>query len=285
MKIITSPQEMKNISLTYQKGGQTIGFVPTMGALHKGHLSLLDIAKKQSDVCVMSIFVNPVQFGPKEDFKKYPRPFREDCDKAEAAGCDIVFAPSTEAMYPEHYSTYVTVEGITERLCGASRPGHFRGVTTVVLKLFNIVMPQTAVFGQKDAQQVVVIKRMVHDLDISVRIVVGATVREFDGLAMSSRNVYLTAPERCDAPLICKGLQAAEKAYVEGERNADTLIGLIKNVYSGTGMFSPEYIEIADITTLQPLKVLEKTALIAVACRTKESTTRLIDNIIVGGRM
>jgi pantoate--beta-alanine ligase len=170
MKIVKSPAEMKNLSMTMQRSGSSVGLVPTMGALHKGHVSLLDRIKDTCDFSVMSIFVNPVQFGPKEDFQKYPRPFDDDCEIAEKAGCDVIFAPSKEDMYPENYFTYVNVENITDGLCGASRPGHFRGVATVVLKFFNIVMPQIACFGQKDAQQVLVIKRMVHDLNLSVTI-------------------------------------------------------------------------------------------------------------------
>jgi pantoate--beta-alanine ligase len=283
VKIVTSPQEMKNISLTYQRGGKTIGFVPTMGALHAGHLSLLEVSKKQADISVMSIFVNPVQFGPKEDFKQYPRPFNDDCAKAETAGCEIVFAPSVEAMYPEHYNTYVSVDKITDRLCGASRPGHFRGVTTIVLKLFNIINPQVAVFGQKDAQQVLVIKRMVKDLDMSVRIEVAPIIREPDGLAMSSRNTYLTVSERRDAPLIYAGLKEAKAAYDQGERDAGRLHEILSKKYSESGLFKPEYIEIVDTIEFQPQKTMQGTSLIAVAFRTRESNTRLIDNIITGG--
>ncbi|MDO5576348.1 MAG: pantoate--beta-alanine ligase, partial [Fibrobacter sp.] len=167
MKIVRTVTEMKNLSLMVNKTGRTIGFVPTMGALHEGHLSLLKIAQENADFVVMSIFVNPTQFGPNEDFDKYPRVLEQDCAKASEAGCDVIFAPSVEQMYPEGYSTYVDVGDITTRLCGASRPNHFRGVTTVVMKLLNIVMPQCAVFGQKDAQQVLVLKRMLRDLNCS----------------------------------------------------------------------------------------------------------------------
>ena len=283
MKIVRSPNEMKNLSLTLQRGGSTVGLVPTMGALHQGHLSLLERANSQCDYSVMSIFVNPTQFGPAEDFKKYPRPFDTDCKLAEKAGCDFLFAPSQEDMYPQHYNTYVSVENITERLCGAARPGHFRGVTTVVLKFLNIVNPQIAVFGQKDAQQVLVLKRMVHDLNLSVLIDIAPIIREADGLAMSSRNFYLTTDERNEAPGIYKGLIAAEEKYVAGERNAGVLISKVKKVYEQFSFIDIEYIEIVDTTGLASLETISSTSLIAVACRTKQSKTRLIDNLIVGG--
>lgn len=284
MKIIKSAAEMKNLSLTFQKSGKTIGLIPTMGALHKGHLSLLEAAQEKCDLTVMSIFVNPVQFGPQEDYQKYPRPFDEDCRKAQMSGCDIVFAPSIEDMYPTYYCTYVSLEGITDRLCGAARPGHFRGVATVVLKLFNIVMPQIAVFGAKDAQQVIVIKRMVRDLNLSVRLEVAPIMREEDGLAMSSRNVYLTEAERKKAPLIFSGLKKTSDFFSNGERNALKLQEIIRTEYQGAlPLVYPEYIEIVDLNELKPLEKISEAALIAVACRTKESKTRLIDNIVVGG--
>lgn len=285
MKIIKSPVEMKNLSHTLLRGGKTIGLVPTMGALHAGHLSLLDIIRKQTDYSVMSIFVNPTQFGPQEDFQRYPRPFEDDCALAQKAGCDIIFAPSKEDMYPQHYYTYISVENITTRLCGLSRPNHFRGVTTVVAKLFNIVSPQVAVFGQKDAQQVVVIKRMVRDLDMAVKIEVAPIIRESDGLAMSSRNRYLTAAERVKVPLIYSGLKKAKELYDAGERNARALVESVKSIYVKTDIFSPEYIELVNTITLTPVERLSEPALLAVACRTQESGTRLIDNIVLGGTL
>jgi pantoate--beta-alanine ligase len=285
MKIVKSCLEMKNLSVTYQKSGKTIGFVPTMGALHSGHISLLNRVQEMCDCSVMSIFVNPAQFGPKEDFKNYPRPFDEDCIKAEAAGCDILFAPSKEDMYPEHYCTYVNVENITDTLCGASRQGHFRGVTTVVLKFFNIVNPQIAVFGQKDAQQVVVLKRMVHDLNMSINIDVAPIIREPDGLAMSSRNVYLTPGERQEASGIYRGLLNAMLEFEKGEKKAPRLLSIIRNEYEKFLLIDTEYIEIVDTIGLRSIEEIGTKALIAVACRTKESRTRLIDNIVVGGNL
>lgn len=285
MKVVKSAVEMKNLSLTLQSRGAKIGLVPTMGALHQGHLSLLKRVKSVCDYSVMSIFVNPTQFGPNEDYQKYPRPFDADCELAEKSGCDYLFAPSKEDMYPPHYNTYISVENITEKLCGAARPGHFRGVTTVVLKFFNIVNPQIAVFGQKDAQQVLVIKRMVQDLNLSVHIDVAPIIREEDGLAMSSRNQYLTIDERKEASDIFKGLTIANEKYSAGERNGKILIDLIKTVYQNMKLIDAEYIELVDTVDLNPLEVVSSTALVAVACRTKQSKTRLIDNIIIGGAL
>jgi pantoate--beta-alanine ligase len=285
MKIVRYPDEMKNLCATHRMAGSTIGLVPTMGALHEGHLSLLDRCKEHCDIRVMSIFVNPLQFGPAEDLAAYPRPFEADCGKAERGGCDIVFAPSPTDMYPARHATYVSVEGITGRLCGASRPNHFRGVTTVVLKFLNIVSPHVAVFGQKDAQQAIVIKRMVRDLFCPVRILVAPTVRESGGLAMSSRNAYLTAAERAEAALVYKGLSAAARLYGEGERSAKRLKGAVEGIYATARLFSVEYVEIADTATLTPLEELRGPALIAAAVRTKETKTRLIDNIVLGGEL
>jgi pantoate--beta-alanine ligase len=254
-----------------------------MGALHEGHLSLVRIAAAESDVRVVSIFVNPVQFGPREDLAKYPRPFERDCSLAEQAGCDLLFAPDKPDMYPRHYSTYVNVEEITEGLCGASRPGHFRGVATVVLKFFNIVSPTCAVFGQKDAQQALLIKRMVDDLNLAVKIIVAPTFRESDGLAMSSRNVYLSAEERSAAPLIYQGLQALRRRFDEGERNVDRLRQAALSLYDKARLFRLEYFEAVDTVTVKPVLEVGERALVALACRTTQSGTRLIDNVILGG--
>ncbi len=285
MKIVRSPAEMKNLSMTMQRSGSSVGLVPTMGALHKGHISLLDRINDTCDFSVMSIFVNPVQFGPKEDFQKYPRPFDADCELAEKAGCDVIFAPSKEDMYPENYCTYVNVEDITDGLCGTSRPGHFRGVATVVLKFFNIVMPQIACFGQKDAQQVLVIKRMVHDLNLSVTIDVAPIFREESGLAMSSRNVYLSGAERVDAPLIYKGLTDAAAQYSNGVTKSDTLKNTVTTAIGQSPLLEIEYVELVDTLKIKPVTSVTSAALIAVACRTKESRTRLIDNIVIGGTL
>ena len=277
---------MRGHSLALRKGGAAIGLVPTMGALHDGHLSLLKIAAQYCDHTIMSIFVNPAQFGPAEDFDRYPRQVEKDCALAEAAGCDCVFIPSADDMYPVGYSTYVDVEGgLTGALCGASRPGHFRGVATVVLKLFNVAAPDIAVFGSKDAQQVVVIKRMADDLNLPVRIIAAPTVREPDGLAMSSRNAYLSAPERAEAPLIYRGLTEAKKMYDSGGRDAGAVRDHVVLILSGARLVKPEYIEIVDAKSLKPVDKLEGTVLIAVACRTSETGTRLIDNIVLGGSL
>jgi pantoate--beta-alanine ligase len=283
MKIVHNPDEMKNLCLTYRKAGKTIGLVPTMGALHAGHLSLLTAIQKQCDISVMSIFVNPAQFGPNEDFAHYPRPFEADCALAKEHGCDILFAPKSEAMYPPHYATYVNVECITGKLCGMSRPGHFKGVTTVVLKFFNIVMPHSAIFGQKDAQQVIVLKRMVSDLNCPVTIIVAPIVREPDGLAMSSRNRYLTPEERTAATALHKGIAAAEKLYAEGERTAETLIAAVNVRLAKTDILIPEYIELADMVSLEAQPKLTGATLLAVAVRTSVTRTRLIDNTVLGG--
>jgi pantoate--beta-alanine ligase len=285
MVIVKSVAEMKNLCYTHRISGNSIGLVPTMGALHQGHLSLLARASDQADITVMSLFVNPAQFGPQEDFEKYPRVFEQDCAKAEEAGCDILFAPSVSEMYPEPFCTFVNVEKITETLCGATRKGHFRGVTTVVLKLFNIVNPQIAVFGQKDAQQVVVIKRMVEDLNLSVSIDVAPIIREGDGLAMSSRNSYLTPSERAEVPMIFAGLQKVVKWYYQGERDAGAIKDAILKEYSSGKYFYPEYVELVDTIYLRPVEKIDSPVLTAVACITKESKTRLIDNIVLGGSL
>ncbi|MCL2183596.1 MAG: pantoate--beta-alanine ligase [Chitinispirillia bacterium] len=283
MKIITTCSEMAAYSLESCTRGASIGLVPTMGALHCGHLSLLEIAANHCDHTVVSIFVNPAQFGPLEDFDRYPRQLERDCELAAGAGCDVVFAPPYKEIYPDNYSTYVTVEEITASLCGASRPGHFRGVATVVLKLFNIVWPRVAVFGAKDAQQVVVVKRMVEDLNLPVRVVVAPTVREPGGLAMSSRNAYLSAPERADAVLINRALESARGLYNGGERDGRVIKGCIGSVLGGGRLISAEYIEVVDTVCLKPLEEINRTALVAVACRMAGTGTRLIDNIVLGG--
>ncbi len=285
MEIVSSINEMIGVCDALRKEGKKIGFVPTMGALHKGHISLLSISQKYADVSIMSIFVNPTQFGPNEDYIKYPRPFDADIKKAEEAGCDVLFAPTVEEMYPQGFCTTVSVGGITERLCGIARPTHFKGVTTVVLKLFNIVNPHYAVFGAKDAQQVIVIRRMVADLHCPVKIIVGPIIREADGLALSSRNSYLTFTERSVAPFIYKGLSKAEELFSCGERRADILIAEVNNQLQNSGLIVPEYIEVADIDTLEPVSEIQCSALLAVACRMKESNTRLIDNTVLGGKL
>jgi pantoate--beta-alanine ligase len=285
VEIIISPERMYEFSEQCRTRGQRIALVPTMGALHNGHISLVDSARREADVIVMSIFVNPTQFGPREDFSKYPRPFEDDCRKAEMAGCDVVFAPTTEMMYPAGYNTYVNVENITEGLCGGSRPGHFRGVTTVVLKLFNIVNPHLAVFGQKDAQQVLVVKRMVEDLNHPVKIIVAPIVRESDGLAMSSRNVYLTKDERAEVGIIKRALDRGLFCYKNGEQQSSVIKNEIIKVLGTSELITVEYVEIVDTVSVKMSETVPSPALIAVACRTIQSKTRLIDNLIAGGSL
>jgi pantoate--beta-alanine ligase len=285
MKIVTSVSDMKNLSLTFRKAGRKIALVPTMGALHEGHLSLMKQAAQHRCAVVMSIFVNPMQFGPQEDLDQYPRPFEDDSKKAEAHGCEIIFAPDKSEMYPVGSSTFVTVENLSDQLCGASRPNHFRGVATIVLKLFNIVSPQIAVFGQKDALQCIILKRMVADLNCPVELVFAPTVREQDGLAMSSRNTYLTPAERSNAPLVHQGLVKASGMYDAGERNASRIRSAMLELYERATCFVPEYVEIVDTVQVRPLVKIDRPGLVAVAVRTKETNTRLIDNLILGGTL
>jgi pantoate--beta-alanine ligase len=283
MDIIKTIAGMKSYSSALKKAGKTVGLVPTMGALHDGHLSLLACARGFCDISIMSVFVNPVQFGPSEDFARYPRDLDRDCGLAESAGCDCLFAPSAGEMYPAGYDTGVNVGWLGGTLCGAARPGHFGGVATVVLKLFNIVAPDVAVFGAKDAQQVVVIRRVAEDLNLSVRILVAPTVREPDGMAMSSRNAYLTPAEREQAVSISRGLFMAKELFDRGERSAGRIRESVVSTIGGSGgLIQIEYVEIVNAATLRPFVVIDGAALIAVACRALESKTRLIDNIVAG---
>jgi pantoate--beta-alanine ligase len=255
----------------------SVGLVPTMGALHAGHISLVDLSRGQCDLTIASIFVNPLQFGPNEDLAKYPRPLEDDLALLEKAGCDAVFLPSVEDLYPAGASTYVVEESVSLPLCGAFRPGHFRGVATIVLKLFNLVQPTRAFFGQKDAQQCAVIERMVRDLDVPVEVVRGAIIREADGLAMSSRNVYLSPEERRLAPLIRQSILAASDAYEAGKRDAARLTEIGRSLLEREPAFTVQYWEIRDPESLEPLQAIgNKGALIAVAAYLGK--TRLIDN-------
>src|SRR5262245_12753985 len=232
MKILYTISETRATVCLLKTAGKQLGFVPTMGALHEGHLSLVRLAKERSSVVVVSIFVNPAQFGPNEDFSKYPRTLARDREMLEAEGVDLLFAPSVEEMYPQGAATFVNVEGLSERLDGVSRPGHFRGVTTVVSKLFNIVTPDIAVFGQKDAAQVSIIKRMVRDMDLPVEIVVGPIVREADGLAMSSRNAYLNLKQRKQALVLSRALKAVEAQVARGDGLSSRLIESAEQVFN-----------------------------------------------------
>lgn len=263
--------------------GRSVGFVPTMGALHAGHISLMDMAKRRADVTIASIFVNPLQFGPNEDLAKYPRPIEKDLALLEAVGVDAVFLPSVSELYPEGASTFVSEETVSGPLCGAMRPGHFRGVTTVVLKLFNIVQPDLAVFGQKDAQQCAVIERMVRDLAVPVEIVRGPIVREADGLALSSRNIYLSPEDRAAAPLISASLEQARKAFENGERDAVKLASIGRTVLEDNPRIAIQYWDVRDPKSLASIEsVGENGALLAVAAYL--GSTRLIDNILLPPR-
>ena len=276
MKIVSDIREMQQLAGHYRQQGKTIGFVPTMGYLHEGHLSLMRRARPQCDILVVSIFVNPTQFGPNEDFERYPRDFERDERLCREVGVDVVFYPTADAMYPRPYLTYVNVEKLSETMCGASRPRHFRGVTTVVTKLFNIVQPHIAVFGQKDYQQSLIIRQMVRDLNFDVQIDVAPIVREADGLAMSSRNKYLSPEERQQALVLYRSLTRAEELIREGERNVDTLLQAMKTVISEAPDARIDYIAIVDAETLEPLSTVRHNTVIALAVYI--GTTRLIDN-------
>ncbi len=279
MKVVKTIREMQKLSDEYRCQGKKIGFVPTMGYLHEGHLSLLREAKKHCDVLVMSIFVNPTQFGPQEDFEEYPRDFERDKNLAEKEGVDVIFYPNAKEMYPENYLTYVEVEKITSILCGASRPGHFRGVTTVVAKLFNAVKPHFAVFGQKDAQQAVVIKQMTRDLNFDIEIIVAPIVREHDGLAMSSRNTYLSPEEREQALALNRSLKMAEQLILSGERDAETIKQKMQDMINEQPDAKIDYVEILHPETLEFQSKIKSDVLIALAV--KIGKTRLIDNLVV----
>lgn len=259
----------------------TLGFVPTMGFLHEGHLSLVRQAKRECGNAAVSIFVNPAQFGPNEDLARYPRDLDRDLALLEAIGTDLIFVPDVAEIYPIGYSTYVTVEGVTEGLEGAVRPGHFRGVATVVCKLLNIVQAERAYFGQKDAQQCAVIRQMARDLALPTDIVIGPTVREPDGLAMSSRNIYLSTEDRQAASVLARSLHAAEERHNAGERDAEALRRLARELLAGEPRATPDYVSIADPLTLRELTTIdERGALLSLAVRF--GTTRLLDNIVLG---
>lgn len=262
-----------------RRSGKVIGFVPTMGALHKGHVSLITAARRDCGFVVVSIFVNPTQFGPGEDYDRYPRPMEQDLQICQHAGVDLVFAPSAQQMYGEGTLTWVNVERLTEHLCGRFRPGHFKGVTTVCAKLFNIVQPDRAYFGQKDAQQAVVIKKMVHDLNFPVQIVVCPTVREPDGLAASSRNQYLSPDERRQAPVLYEALTEGAGLIRQGLRDPRSVIDRIQQVIANVPQMRVQYVAIVDPDTLEPVKCIAGRVLVAAAVYL--GNTRLIDNISV----
>lgn len=281
MRIVPDSKAMQRLTRRWFRRGETVGFVPTMGALHRGHYSLMERARRENDKVVVSVFVNPLQFGPREDFRRYPRPFRADAALCRKAGADALYHPSPASVYPEGFATLVHAGGVSELLEGRARPGHFDGVATVVLKLFEAVRPDRAYFGEKDWQQLVVVRRMAADLDLAVRVVGCPTVRESDGLALSSRNTYLSARERRQAGLISKGLKDAAALAAHGERDCRRLRAAMLKAIAGIAGARVDYVEVADPATLLPLKRLERQGRILAAVRVGK--TRLIDNRALRG--
>jgi pantoate--beta-alanine ligase len=279
MRICETIEDMRAACREARRGGSRLGFVPTMGALHEGHLSLVRAARASCDVVAASVFVNPTQFGPTEDLAKYPRSFERDRDLLAKEGVELLFAPSVEEMYPSGAVTWVTVEALSSKLDGRSRPGHFRGVTTVVAKLFHIVEPDAAFFGQKDAAQLAIIRRMVRDLNFPVEIVAGPIVREADGLAMSSRNAYLDSAQRQQALVLHRALLRVQKSWEAGERDAAKLVAAGHEEIAGEKSVRLDYFEIVDPDNLDEVKDLANGALVAVAAFV--GTTRLLDNILL----
>jgi pantoate--beta-alanine ligase len=276
MKVCATIEETRSVSRSARTSGQRVALVPTMGALHEGHLSLVRIAKAQSDFGAVSIFVNPLQFGPTEDLAKYPRTFDRDCDLLRKEGVDLIFAPTVPEMYPTPAITCVDVEGLSERLDGQSRPGHFRGVSTVVAKLFHIVEPDVAIFGQKDAAQLAIIRSMVRDLNMPVEIVAGPIVRDSDGLAMSSRNAYLDPTQRKQALVLSRALQHVKESFARGERSAARLIAAGRKVFEQEPDVRLDYFSAVDPDSLEAVDSISRDTLVAVAAYV--GATRLIDN-------
>ena len=274
---------MQSFSTSLRMDGKKIAFVPTMGYFHEGHLSLMKEAKKMADCSVVSIYVNPTQFGPKEDFSKYPRDLDRDLKMAESVNVDVIFYPPDKEMYPANYQTHVDVEKVTQNLCGMSRPGHFRGVATVCNKLFNIVKPDFAVFGKKDFQQFVTIERMVDDLNMDIQIIGSPTVRESGGLAMSSRNKYLNKDERKSALTLFKALKLAQKLYSNGEKKSSVIIAEVEKLIKRAPFTAIDYIKICDTRTLNDADKIKNQSVIALAV--KVGNTRLIDNHVFGEKL
>ncbi len=279
MRIITSPLEMQNIAAANRQVGQSISFVPTMGCLHEGHMSLVDIARKETDIIVLSIFVNPSQFGPGEDFDRYPRNLERDAGLCAKRGVDIIFHPLADDMYLPGHSAFVDESRISREFCGASRPGHFRGVLTVVAKLFNIVQPDLAVFGQKDAQQARLIQQMAADLNFPIRILLAPIARESDGLAMSSRNTFLSDAERKDALCLVRALELARQLHEGGERDSARIAGRMKELIELVPAAKIDYIDIADWLTFEHIEKIEVRAVALLAVWIGK--TRLIDNLLL----
>jgi len=280
MKVIRKNSIMQKVADKIREEGKSIGFVPTLGALHQGHLSLMQRARRENDILIISIFINPTQFGPGEDYKRYPRPFEKDKSLARREDVDIIFYPSVSEMYGKGYSTYVEVEKFSKRLCGLFRPGHFKGVTSVVCKLFNIVKPHVAYFGQKDYQQLRIIKRMVEDLNMEVEIRECAIVREPDGLAISSRNSYLSSQERKEALSLYRALKCA-KSLIKAGSSISNIISEMEEIIQKEPHAKIDYIEIVDSLTLEDVKTIKPGKKVLVALAVWIGNTRLIDNILV----
>jgi pantoate--beta-alanine ligase len=280
MRIVKTVRSLRRSIISAKSQGKRIGFVPTMGFLHEGHASLIRQCKKDNDLSVLSIFINPKQFGPKEDLKDYPRDIKKDEKLAKRENVDIIFYPSVDEIYPTGYLTYVEVDGLSERLCGETRPGHFKGVATVVLKLLNMVMPDIMYLGQKDAQQALIIRKMVEDLNVPVKVKVMPTVREKDGLAMSSRNSYLTAEDRRQAAVLYTSLKMAKQSISAGERSSDKVIGMIRRTIQRQTNGIIDYVQCVNTKDLLSVSKISGEVLIALAV--KFGRARLIDNVIVG---
>ncbi len=279
MKVIETPSEMQSLADRLRKEGKIIGLVPTMGYLHAGHISLIRTAREQCDLVIVSIFVNPVQFAPNEDFEQYPRDFEHDLALLREERVDYIFNPPAGEMYPDRQMTFVITEDLAGKLCGKSRPTHFRGVTTVVAKLFNIIKPHVAVFGQKDGQQALILKKMISDLNFDIRMIIAPTIREDDGLALSSRNAYLSADERQAAPLIFRTLSDAGNLIRQGESSGRKIEQYIRKALDAVPQFRIDYIAVVDGKTLEPAEQISAGTMIAVAVFC--GNTRLIDNIMI----
>lgn len=282
MKLIKDASEMTALAQAARAKGRVVAFVPTMGYLHSGHIKLVEAGRAEAGkdgLVALSIFVNPTQFGPKEDFTTYPRDIERDMEMAAEAGVDVIFIPRPEDMYTEGFKTFVNVEALSDRLCGARRPGHFRGVATVVVKLLNIVGPQIAVFGKKDFQQFVIIKRLVQDLNFPVQIIGVDTVRDADGLALSSRNTRLSPEERQIALALPRALNIAKEAFLRGEKSASAIAGSVKNILEKQGLLSVDYVSVVSVDALEAIDFVERDAVVLAAVRV--GSTRLIDNVVL----
>jgi pantoate--beta-alanine ligase len=279
VQLIRDIEEMKNVAASSRGEGKSIGLVPTMGDFHPGHLSLFRLSRERVQVLVVSVFVNPTQFGPGEDYEAYPRDLDADARMAQGEGVDLLFHPDVDRMYPDGYATYVQVAGLEDLLCGLSRPGHFRGVATVCLKLFHIVKPHLVVFGQKDGQQAVIVRKMIDELNLDVEMMIGPTVREPDGLAMSSRNRYLDEEERREASVLYAALRHAEVLIESGERNPEAVAGRMRALIERAPRARLEYVSLVDARTLKNVDVLMGDVLIALSCWFGKA--RLIDNLLL----